>query len=214
MTNKTNKIYNRIESEIRALFGVTVINLVMAALLMAIGVNIATSQIIPAFEDGNWIIIPFAVMVALVAGGIAIWWIISTVGVLESVSDIQDQFESLGKKDSVTEIDLTQTIVRLMATYRLKKPKIKQMMKVSYFGSILFFVGGILQALAFFVQYLDGIEGLGLITGIVGLVVIFCMSAAFFLVHRKYESYSRVYDKRILKNKESEKALKESMGGL
>ncbi len=214
MTNKSNKIYNRIESEIRSLFGITVINLVMAALVMAMGISFGIDQILPALDAGNWIVIPFAAIIGIVMAGVGIWWIISTVGVLESVSNIQDQFESFGARESVTETDLTQSVVQLMSTYRLKKPTIKKMMTVSYWGSILFFVGGILQALAFIVQWVDGIDQLALITGIVGLVVIFCMSAAFFLVHRKYESYTRVYDKRILKNKRSEKALEESMGGL
>ncbi|MCK5037491.1 MAG: hypothetical protein KAS16_00170 [Thermoplasmata archaeon] len=215
MTNKSNnKIYNRIESEIRALFGVTVINLVMAALLMGIGISIAITQITQALDGGNWLIIPFAAILGLVCAGVGIWWIISTVSVLESVSNIQDQFSSLGPRKSVTEIDLTQSIVQLLATYRLNKPKIKQMMKVSYWAGILFAFGGMLQGFAFFIQYLDGMDGLELLTGIVGLSVILSMSVVFFLVHRKYQSYSRVYDRRISKNKESENTLKESMGGL
>jgi len=214
MSTKTNKVYNRIESEMQALFGVAVTNLVMAALVMAFGISIGISQILPALEAGNWVIIPFVAFLGLVAGSIGIWWIISTAGVLESVSNVQDQFKSIESRESVTDIELTQIIVQLMATYRLKRPTIKKMMKVSYWGGILFVFVCIIQALDLFVQYINGIDMIELIAGIVGLTVIFSMSAAFFFFHKKYQSYSRVYDKRILKNKESEKALKESMGGL
>ncbi len=203
----TDDIYEKVGNEIRTLFGLTLVNMVMAALVMGFGTSFAVTQILATVEgDGTLFAMLIFAVVGIVAAAIGIRWLLSVVSVMEGVLDVREKYQE-NKKDSE---GITGVIVQMLATYRSKKSTLERMVKISKIGGVLFAFSGFLQLMAFLVTYTTG-DTMTLLTGIVGVTVVFCIALVCFLIPKYYGQFSKRWDARIAKSCRAETELKEKM---
>jgi len=214
MTNTLSQF----RTEIRHFFLVSLINLVFAAIAIAIGVQYMVTAIIgqtlnpliPGFP-----VIPgfhiFTGAVAMVSFGLGIRWILSTVRIYEGIVTIKDDLTRNG--DAITDERLTCLIVRMLAHYRDNRTTIRTMILVCTLGGVLFFVLGIANSLkvlsvtstgfAFTVDNLLLIPAMLLTLGI---------SLASLLSSYYFSRFSMVWERRLHEIGESECSLKQKLG--
>ena len=214
MTNTLSQF----RTEIRHFFLVSLLNLVFAAIAIAIGVQYMVTAIIGQTLDPlipGFPVIPgfriFTGAVAMVSFGLGIRWILSTVRIYEGIVTIKDDLTRNG--DAITDERLTCLIVRMLAHYRDNRTTIRTMILVCTLGGVLFFVLGIANSLkvlsvtstgfAFTVDNLLLIPAMLLTLGI---------SLASLLSSYYFSRFSLVWERRLHEIGESEWSLKQKLG--
>ena len=214
MTNTLSQF----RTEIRHFFLVSLLNLVFAAIAIAIGVQYMVTAIIGQTLDPlipGFPVIPgfhiFTGAVAMVSFGLGIRWILSTVRIYEGIVTIKDDLTRNG--DAITDERLTCLIVRMLAHYRDNRTTIRTMILVCTLGGVLFFVLGIANSLkvlsvtstgfAFTVDNLLLIPAMLLTLGI---------SLASLLSSYYFSRFSMVWERRLHEIGESECSLKQKLG--
>jgi len=205
-------ITRKVELEIRTLFSLTVVNLVVAALALAMGVGLATSQITSGADGPGAIIgVILSVIAGLLLAGIGIRWLISVADVLDGIDDVKDGFEENRRIGNGTGI--TATIIQMMATYRLKRPTIHQMAAISKAAGILFAMGTFIQGMLFAILIPEA-SMLTLATGTVGLMFFGGFAIICLTMPGRLLGYTSEWDEYIANTERAEVLLKERLGGL
>ena len=214
MTNTLSQF----RTEIRHFFLVSFLNLVFAAIAIAIGVQYMVTAIIGQTLDPlipGFPVIPgfriFTGAVAMVSFGLGIRWILSTVRIYEGIVTIKDDLTRNG--DAITDERFTCLIVRMLAHYRDNRTTIRTMILVCTLGGVLFFMLGIANSLkvlsvtstgfAFTVDNLLLIPAMLLTLGI---------SLASLLSSYYFSRFSLVWERRLHEIGESEWSLKQKLG--
>ena len=209
---------SQFRTEIRHFFLVSLLNLVFAAIAIAIGVQYMVTAIIGQTLDPlipGFPVIPgfriFTGAVAMVSFGLGIRWILSTVRIYEGIVTIKDDLTRNG--DAITDERLTCLIVRMLAHYRDNRTTIRTMILVCTLGGVLFFMLGIANSLkvlsvtstgfAFTVDNLLLIPAMLLTLGI---------SLASLLSSYYFSRFSLVWERRLHEIGESEWSLKQKLG--
>jgi len=213
-----NPILSQFRTEIRQFFLVSLLNLVFAAIAIAIGVQYVVtailSQTIDPFIPG-FPVIPglriFAGAIALICFGLGIRWILSTVRIYEGIVTIKDDLEKAG--DAITDDRLTCLIVRMLAHYRDNRRTIRTMILVCTLGGGSFFALGIVNSLKAlsvssggFTFTLDNLLLIPAMLLTLGIALASLLSSYYF------SKFSKVWDRRLLEIGESECTLKRTLG--
>jgi len=213
-----NPVLSQFRTEIRQFFLVSLLNLVFAAIAIAIGVQYMVTAIlsqtidpvIPGFPGMLGLRI-FAGAIALICFGLGIRWILATVRIFEGIVTIKDDLEEAG--NAITDERLTCLIVRMLAHYRDNHKTIRTMILVCTLGGGCFFVLGIANSLkalsvstggfAFTLDNLLLIPAMLLTLGIAG---------ASLLSSYYFSKFAKVWDCRLHEIDESECTLKKTLG--
>lgn len=213
-----NPVLSQFQTEIRQFFLVSLLNLVFAAIAIAIGVQYMVAAIlsqtidpvIPGFPGMSGLRI-FAGAIALICFGLGIRWIISTVEIFEGIVTIKDDLEKAG--NALTDERLTCLIVRMLAHYRDNHRTIRTMILVCTLGGGCFFVLGIANSLKVlsvssggFTFTLDNFLLIPAMLLTLGIALASLLSSYYF------SKFAKVWDRRLHEIDESECALKKSLG--
>ncbi|MFA4848565.1 MAG: hypothetical protein WC626_02445 [Methanoregula sp.] len=213
-----NPVLSQFQTETRHFFLISILNLVFAAIAIAIGVQYMVTAILSQTIDP--VIYGFPVMpglriftgaIALICFGLGISWILSTVRIFEGIVTIKDDLEKAG--DAITDERLTCLIVRMLAHYRDNYKTIRTMILVCTLGGGCFFVLGIansLKALSVssggFAFTLDNLLLIPAMLLTLGIALASLLSSYYFL------KFAKVWDRRIHEIEESECTLKKKLG--
>jgi len=206
------------KTEIRHFFLISLLNLVFAAIAIAIGVQYMVTAILAQALDPfipGFSVIPglrvFTGAVALICFGLGISWILTTVRIFEGIVTIKDDLDKHG--DTIEAERLTCLIVRMLAHYRDNRRTIRTMIPVCTLGGLCFFVLGIANSLKVLTLSSDGfaftLDNLLLIPA---MLLTLSISLASLLSSYYFSKFARVWERRIREIGESEGALKQKLG--
>jgi hypothetical protein len=213
----TNTI-SQFRTEIRHFFLVSLLNLVFAAIAIAIGVQYIVSAIIGQTIDPVMPGFPvisgfrmFTAAIAMICFGLGIRWILSTVRIFEGIVTIKNDLKRDG--DIITDERLTCQIVRMLAHFRDNRKTIRTMIIVCTLGGVCFFVLGIANSIKVLTISSTGfaftLDNLLLIPA---MLLTLGLSLASLLSSYYFSKFVQVWEGRLREIDESECALKQKLG--
>lgn len=199
----------RLKKEMRSFFGLTVMNLALAAMALGLGVALIIPNLTEMWETGHLLALPLLnVAVGLASGVLGLVWLTQTAEILDGFDDVRTAYGDLKEGDAES---MTGLAINMTAYYRSNKPIISRMAILARVGAFLFIItgaasmvsaGASIAASGLLVenglQLLGGIIATGV--GITGL----------FLSHY-FSIYSKVWDTRLQEAQRVEEALQEQM---
>jgi len=205
-------------TEIRQFFLISLLNLVFAAIAIAIGVQYIVTAILGQTLDPvipGFPVIPgmrmLSAAIALCCFGLGIQWILSTVRIFEGVVMIKDDLKKAG--GAITDTRLTCLIVRMLAHYRDNRRTIRTMILVCTLGGVCFFVLGMANSLKVLSISSGGFaftfDNLLLIPA---MILTLGISLASLLSSYYFSKFARVWDQRLNAIGRSECTLKQKLG--
>jgi hypothetical protein len=193
----------KLKRESNSLLGLSIINIVSSAMVLAFGSSALFPNII-TMVNAKSILLPelaWAILGGL-AFAIGIRWLVATAEVLE----IFEQLKEGSKNKPEDEDALTGVIVEAMANYREKRGTIKLMMTISRIAGVCFTIAGIYTIIT---AAIAGGDNLWLITGAIPNFVI---AAAAFIIPHFFSKYQQVWDSRLKETEKAEALLEKQLG--
>jgi hypothetical protein len=214
MTNPLSQF----RTEIRHFFLVSLLNLVFAAIAIAIGVQYMVAAILGQTLDPfipGFPVIPglrmFTGAIVMICFGLGISWILTTVRIFEGIVTIKDDLDKEG--DAIADERLTCLIVRMLAHYRDNRKTIRTMILVCTLGGGCFFVFGIANSLKVLILSSGGfaftLDNLLLIPA---MLLTLSISLASLLSSYYFSRFAQVWERRLSEIGDSECALKQKLG--
>jgi len=214
MTNTLSQF----KTEIRHFFLISLLNLVFAAIAIAIGVQYMVTAILGQTLDPfipGFPMIPGLRMlsgaIAMICFGLGISWILTTVRIFEDIVTIKDDLDKDG--DAIADERLTCLIVRMLAHYRDNRKTVRTMILVCTLGGLCFFVLGIANSIKVLTISSGGfaftLDNLLLIPA---MLLTLSISLASLLSSWYFSKFAQVWDGRLHEIGESECALKTKLG--
>jgi nitrate reductase NapE component len=196
----TTDTAQKLRREANSLLGLSVINILSSAMVLAFGSAALFPNLI-AMVTARSITLPELAW-AILGGAafiIAIRWLAATAEVLE----IHEQLKE-GSEDK-TEDGLTEAIVGAMASFREKRGTIKLMMIISRIAAVGFLIAGIYTVLN--VAFVGADPWL-----MVGAIPNFAVAAAAFILPHFFSKYMQVWDSRLKQTEKAEALLEKQLG--
>jgi hypothetical protein len=195
-----SKTAQKLRRESNSLLGLSIINMVSCALVLAFGASTLFPALIKMAETQSILLPELAwAILGLLAFVIAIRWLVATAEVLE----IHEQLKE-GAKKAQDEDSLTGVIVEAMASYREKRGTIKAMLLISRIAGVCFLIAGIYSIVN------AAIAGdLWLIAGVIPNLAI---AAAAFIIPHYFSKYQQIWDSRVKESEKAEKLLEQQLG--
>ena len=204
------ELKTKCKNEIRSFFGLALVNLVIAALIMALGIGLGVTQLLALVELGTIqllsLLLISAGFIAAIAG---VYWLIKTAEILDGVEDISSSCEQISKQDNQDQV--TGVLVQMIAHYRKNQPIIDTMNILGRIGGVLFLVGGSLS-LVYAVNTLltSGIVIEG-ISQLAGSIMAFGVGIGSLLIAKYFKRYSGVWVARLQEEPSIQEALKKKL---
>jgi len=199
MTTNTSQ---KLQRESNSLLGLSVINIVSSAMVLAFGASSLFPNIITMFNAQS-ILLP-ELALAIIGGlafAIGIRWLVATAEVLE----IHEQLKEGIKNKTQDDDGLTGAIVGAMASYREKRGTIKLMMTISRIAGVCFLIVGIYTIIN------AAITG-GNLWLIAGAVPNLAIAVAAFIIPHYFSKYQKVWDSRLKETEKAEALLQKQLG--
>jgi nitrate reductase NapE component len=196
----TTDTAQKLRREANSLLGLSVINILSSAMVLAFGSAALFPNLI-AMVTARSITLPELAW-AILGGAafiIAIRWLAATAEVLE----IHEQLKE-GSEDK-TEDGLTEAIVGAMASFREKRGTIKLMMIISRIAAVGFLIAGIYTVLN--VAFVGADPWL-----MVGAIPNFAVAAAAFILPHFFSKYLQVWETRLKQTEKAEALLEKQLG--
>ncbi len=189
-------IRKKFNVEIRSFLGLTIINLVFGALAMGLGVSTVVNNIPYLLELSGISILP---IILVCIGGfvflLGLYWIISSVEILDGITDITEQNKNF--KEKITDDYFTRLIIRMMAQYRSNKTIIHRMMFIGRIGGYMFIIAGIINILLAFYNLNLSYITLDNLISIVGVVITLLLGFAIIIIVKYFNRYTKIWEKRL-----------------
>ena len=190
------------EEEFLSFFALYIMNLVFAALTMAIGLAIVVQQLalrpgaVPA-EPG----IPVAVSLAIgsIAFVLGLVWITATAKLMKSVKVVRTAYKAK-KKREMTDEDFTGMMVHMMTQYREQKQMIRAMVVIGMIGGVCYLLLGasnVVSAIAPFTAGLPGQPDFVTLLAVAAAAINLTIGGACILVSSYFRRYAKVWDARL-----------------
>jgi len=207
---KMEELKTKCKNEIRSFFGLTLVNLVIAALIMALGIGLGVTQLLALVELGTIQLLPLLLISAgFIAAISGVYWLIKTAEILDGVEDISSACEKISKQDDKEQ--LTGVLVQMIAHYRKNQPIIDTMAILGRIGGVLFIVVGSLS-LVYAVNTLltSGIVIEG-ISQLAGGIIAFGVGIGSLLIAKYFKAYSGVWVARLQEEPNIQEALEKKL---
>ena len=204
------ELKTKCKNEIRSFFGLTLVNIVIAALIMAFGIALGVTQLLTLLELAKIQLMPVllisAGVIAVIAG---VYWLIKTAEILDGVENINSAWEQISTHDNQEQI--TGVLVQMIAHYRKNQTIIDTMSILGRIGGVIFLVAGSLS-LVYAVNIL-------LTTGIViesisqlaGSIIAFGVGIGSLLIAKYFKRYSGVWQSRLQEEHNIQETLKKKL---
>lgn len=206
------------EDEFLSFFALYLMNLVFAALSMAIGLMIVIQQFLPVIPTTQTGIpaIPFPVPFLFGGGGFifGLIWIMTTARLMKSVRVVRTAYKQK-KRREITPDEFTGLMVLTMTTYREQKPMIRAMVIIGYIGGCCYLVLGasnVLSVITGIASFPAGQSGFVTVFAVVASVINLTIGGACILVSTYFRRYAKAWDSRLDALARSEGELEKMLG--
>ncbi len=205
----TKSIIKKIHDEIGSLTALSIVNIIFGALSIAMGVSNTVNQLTLLKEST---IFSFTSIITICLGVgigiVGIYWIISSVNILDFTTDIQ--LKHYKDKMHLTDESIIGLIVQMTAFYRKNKKKIKQMIVVSKIGGCLFIGFALFSVINALVEPSGSVLWSNYVQ-IIGLILMVFLGIACFFIPRFFVKYASVWDSRMKEAENAEQTLMHQM---
>lgn len=189
------------EEEFLSFFALYLMNLVFAALSMAIGLMIVVQQFLPTAREAPAAVFPFPFpfLFGSSAFVVGLIWIMTTARLMKSVRVVRTAYKQK-KKREMTADEFTGMMVLMMTTYREQKPMIRVMVVIGFLGGCCYLVLGISNVVAvitWIARALPGQPGFVTVFAIVAAGINLTIGGACILVSMYFQRYAKAWDSRL-----------------
>lgn len=203
----------KLQHELNSLQGLTIINIVAAAMALAFGayfamptlITIATTLTVEISQVGLVIL----GLIAFVAG---IRWLVYCAEMIDVSSTIRDSLTEHKKNRTLDDDALTGLIVNMTATYRENKPTLSLMSKISKIAGVCFALSGGYTLVTLIIGALSGATLWTSITLTANVGISLAVAATCFIIPHFFEKYRAIWDKRLDDASKAEEELKRQLG--
>lgn len=148
---KTN-IAKKINNEILVFIGLSVVNIIFAAIALAMGIVFIINHLPSVLElseifviNLGYIILGFGLFV------IGIWWIIHSVTIMDFITTIQ--WKIIRLENEYSEDKITSLIIDMLSYFRDHNDQIKKMIIICRLGGIFFIANGFISLIDILFRY-------------------------------------------------------------
>ncbi len=203
----------KLQHELDSLQGLTIINMVAAAMALAFGayfamptvITIATTLTVEISQIGL-VILGF---IAFVAG---IRWLVSCAEMIDAGSTISESLKEHNKNRTLDDDALTGLIVKMTATYRENKPALSLMTKISKIAGACFALSAVYTLATLIMGALAGAELWNTLTMTVNVGISLAIAVACFIIPHFFDKYRAIWEKRLDGAAKAEEELKKQLG--
>lgn len=203
----------KLQHELNSLQGLSIINIVAAALALAFGayfamptlITIATTLTVEITQIG-------LVVLGLIAFVAGIRWLVSCAEMIDAGSDISESLKEHKKNRTLDDDALTGLIVKMTATYRENKPTLKLMMNISKVAGVCFALLSVYTLVTLITGALSGVTLWTIITLTASLGINLAIAVACFIIPKFFSKYTIIWDKRLEDAAKAEEELKRQLG--
>lgn len=196
MQSNQSKAFNE---EFRSFFSLYLVNLVLAALTMALGLAIVVQEVVSPTAA---VLAPVSLL-QVMAGGIAfvlgLVWITATARLLRGIRVVRKAYRE-NKKQEMSPEEVTGMMVHLMTQYRDQKPLIRAMVVICSVGGICYLLLGISNLISAIVPLASGLPvpfSAGAILPFIAAAINLAIGAGCLRVSRYFRRYAKVWDTRL-----------------
>ncbi len=207
---KMEELKTKCKNEIRSFFGLTLVNLVIAALIMAFGIGLGVTQLLVLLGLGTIQLLPLLLISAgFIAAVAGVYWLIKTAEILDGVEDISSACEQISPHDNQDQV--TGVLVQMIAHYRKNQPIIDTMNILGRIGGVLFLVAGSLSLVYTVNTLLTSGIVIESISQLAGSIIAFGVGIGSLLIVKYFKRYSGVWVARLQEEHNIEEALKKKL---
>jgi hypothetical protein len=205
-----NDTKKKCKNEIHSFFGLTIMNIVIAAIILAFGISIGVTQLLSLIETGQIHLLPLLLIGAGFAAVLAgLFWLVKTAEILDGIQQINTAYDNIPQQDNHEQI--TTVIIEMISHYRKNKSIIRTMSLLGFLGGGIFVITGcigLIQAAYVLVTSAIQIMILGqLASGIIGIGVgVGCL-----LITKYFKQYSGVWETRLQEEKTIQQILEKQL---
>lgn len=200
-------IIKQINKEILIFIGLSVVNIIFAAIALAMGIVLIVNNIFYLIESGQYIDLTLGYIIA--GAGLTLigfWWILHSASLMDFNTEIQFDFSK--KKVDLTDEKITSIIVKMISYYRENSKNIKRMILISRTGGIFFIINGLLSTF----DFISKLDSTFLITNnlmqIAGIILVFSWGILSFFIPRFISKFANFWEYRIKKSNEAEELIR------
>jgi|WetSurMetagenome_2_1015567.scaffolds.fasta_scaffold95954_3 hypothetical protein len=209
----TTNTATKLQHELNSFMGLSIINLVCSALVLAFGayflmpniVEMATTQTVTIERVG------LAVLGAI-AFYVAIRWMLSVVNIFSTAEEIKTNLTEHKKNNTLDDTAITGLIVNMTAAYRENKPTIGLMTKISKIAGACFVIAALYTLASIITGVLSGAGFWTTITLVANMAISLAVAVACFIIPRFFGKYSAVWDIRLNGAAKAEAELEKQLG--
>jgi hypothetical protein len=203
----------KLQHELNSLQGLSIINIVAAAMALAFGAYFAMPTLITIVTTMTLEISQVGlVILGLIAFGAGIRWLVSCAEMIDAGSTISESLKEHKEKGTLDDNALTGLIVNMTATYRENKPTLKLMTKISKIAGACFALSAIYTLVTLVIGALSGATLWTTLTLTANMGISLAMAAACFVIPHFFSKYSTIWDRRLDGAAKAEAELKRQFG--
>jgi len=199
---------NTTEQEANSFLGLLIINLMLAALALGIGMSIiidpATKLLTAVPADAlETVYRALSILVGMVSFGLGFSWLLTIAPIIGGVGRIHTDLDAL--KHNPDDTALTQLYIRLLSFYRDKYPTVQRMILFGRAGGLAFIVAGIVNTIVGLTQASS--------YGFAGSLAIIGVGLGCLYFTRRFTDHAALWDQRLQDSKQAEDALGRHLTG-
>ena len=199
----TTNILGKFRRELGSFYALAMMSIVFGGIAMALGISFGVQNVLVLVKVRDLLSTQLVfTVVGFLAFGVSLRWLISSVEILDGVSEIRDDFE----KEKIRQDDesVTGLIVKMMAYYRDNKSTIQRLALLSRVAGICFIVNGLAQLL--------GATSFDPFT-LIGSILCLAVGSSGLIIPHFFKTYSTVWEYRLQQSAGAERELAKELEG-
>ena len=206
----TEKLISQMNKEILIFVGLAVVNIVFAALVLALGVIFVINHIFILIESEWTVSIHLAYVIAGFALGlIGFWWILPSSSLMDLITDIK--LEYYKEKGQLSDEKTISLIIKMISYFRQHAGIINKMIFISRAGGLIFIANGIISSVNLYYNYSSTFQLSNHTMQIAAIILVFSWGTIGILLPRIISNYASIWDYRLNEIKKAEEIMREKM---
>jgi hypothetical protein len=178
-------------------------SIVFGGIAMALGISFGIQNVLVLAKVRDLLLPQLAfTLVGFIAAGVSLRWLLSSVEILDEVSEIRDDYER--EKAKPDDESIAGLVVKMMAYYRDNKSTLQRLSLLSRVAGICFIVNGLALLL--------GATSLDLFT-LTGSILCLAVGSSGLIVPHFFKNYSSVWEYRLQQSAKAERELAKELEG-
>ncbi|OPY31777.1 MAG: hypothetical protein A4E32_01379 [Methanomassiliicoccales archaeon PtaU1.Bin124] len=203
----------KFRKELRSFFGLIMLNLVTAALVMGLSVAFAVNTLNERVQAGDILSLSLLLVpLGAIAMALGVYWIVKTAEMIEGITDIRESYKAL--PGDASEEQITSLMIKMTALYRANRPVVAKMIVLGTAGGALFILmGGVQLITQLAAVYTSGSVLLDNAFALLAAFMSIGVGTVGVLTAKYFSIYSKVWDARLTETEKIEEALKQKLEG-